>query len=72
MYGDHLRALSVSGSTVRLGQDRLGCALGSGTVRVFLIPRIEQRGKADHQVNPGDEGGKCLEGMSSPDASAPL
>jgi len=55
-------ALSVSGSTIRLGQDRLGCALELGAVRVFEVPRVEQRGKANHQVNPGGAGGKCLEG----------
>jgi hypothetical protein len=26
------------------------------------MPRIEQRGKADHPVNPGGTGGKWLEG----------
>jgi hypothetical protein len=52
---------------VRLRQDRLGDVRESGTVhagavRVCAIPRIEQRGKADHQVNPGGTGGKWLEG----------
>jgi hypothetical protein len=54
-------------AAVRLRQDRLGAVRESGTVhagagRVCAIPRIEQRGKADHQVNPGGTGGKCLEG----------
>ena len=61
--GDCPCALSVAASTVRLGQDRLRYALGSGTVRVFKVPRIEQKGQADHQVNPGGEGRKCLDGV---------
>jgi hypothetical protein len=28
----------------------------------LLVPRIEYGGKANHPVNPGGEGGKCLEG----------
>ena len=27
-----------------------------------ILGKIEQSGKADHQVNPGGAGGKCLEG----------
>ena len=37
----------------------------SGRVHVFChleVPRIDQRGKAGHPVNPGGAGGKCLEG----------
>jgi hypothetical protein len=54
-------------AAVRLRQERLGDVRESdtvraGTVRVCAIPRIEQRGKADHQVNPGGTGGKWLEG----------
>jgi hypothetical protein len=51
----------VSVSAVQLGQNRLGGVLESGTVRVFEVQRIEQRGKADHQVKPGGAGGKRLE-----------
>jgi len=51
----------VFDSTVRLGQDRLRDVLESGTVRVCEIPRIAQRGEADHQVDPGGARGKCLE-----------
>jgi hypothetical protein len=54
-------------AAVRLRQDRLGDVRESGTVhagavRVCAIPSIEQRGKADHQVNPGGTGSKWLEG----------
>ena len=52
----------ASGPTVRLGQDRRGCALESGTGRIVEVPRIDQREQADHQVNPGGAGGKWLEG----------
>ena len=50
------------------GSDRIGWGVResgtvrAGTVRVCEIPRIEQRGQADHQVNPGGTGGKWLEG----------
>jgi hypothetical protein len=58
-------ALSMSGSLVRLRQDRLGDVLALGTVRICIDARIEHRGKADHQVHPGDAGGKCLEGSEA-------
>ena len=58
---------SKSAVTVQLRQDRLGDVRESGTVRagggrVCAILRIEQSGKADHQVNPGGTRGKWLEG----------
>jgi hypothetical protein len=34
----------------------------AGGGRVCAIPRIEQSGKTDHQVNPGGTRGKWLEG----------
>jgi hypothetical protein len=54
-------------AAVRLRSDRLGEVRESGTVhagavRVCAMPRIEQRGQADHPVNPGGTGGKWLEG----------
>jgi hypothetical protein len=58
----HTVPLPPSNAAAHEGRDRLRGVLESGTVRVFLISRIEQRGKADHQVNSGSEGGKCLEG----------
>jgi len=54
---------------VRLGQDRLSDVLESGTVRILQVPRVEQRGKVNHRVNPGGEGGKYMEGR---DASGAL
>jgi hypothetical protein len=49
---------ALRAAAVRLRQDRLGNVRESGTVRVCAMPKIEQRGKADHQVNPGGTGGK--------------
>ena len=54
-------ALSVSASTIRLGQDQLSGVLESGIVRIFWnleVPKVEHRGKTDHGVNPGGEEGK--------------
>jgi len=34
----------------------------AGAVRVRAMPRIAQRGQGDQQENPGDTGGKWLEG----------
>lgn len=39
--------------------------LESGTVRVFEVPMVVQRGQADHQVNHGCEGGKYMEGKGA-------
>jgi hypothetical protein len=68
VYGDGLHVRSVSAFSVRLSQDRPRYVLESGTSRVCEVPKIDQKGKTDYQVNPGSEGenawkaggGKCL------------
>src|SRR5262245_27399646 len=46
--------------------------LKSGTVRAFWVPSIEHGGKADHQMNLGGAGGKCLDAVVSEDVKIPL
>ena len=62
----------MSVSTVRLRQDQLSDVLELGTVHIFEVTRIEQKGKGDHPVNPGGAGGKYLEGEETQQRSAPV
>lgn len=60
---DYPGTVVSSDSTVRLRQNRLQCMLESGTVCVFEVPKIPQKGKENHQVNHGGKGGKFLEAI---------
>ena len=51
----------MSASTGQLGQDRCECVLESGTVRACKAPSLPPQGKENHQVNPGEKGGKFLD-----------
>ena len=54
----------VSQVIVWLGRGRLSNGVGSGTLRVCEVTRIVHRERANYQVNTGDVGGKCPEGMA--------
>jgi hypothetical protein len=56
------RAATVRRRPDRLGEVRASGTVPAGAVRVCAMPRIAQRGQADHPVNSGGTGGKGLEG----------